>query len=52
MNYDLAIVGAGSAAFAAAIHARRKQFRVIMVERDQIGGNVHTWVAGFAGGWS
>ena len=38
MNYDLAIVGAGSAAFAAAIHARRKQFRVIMIERDQIGG--------------
>lgn len=38
MSYDLAIVGAGSAAFAAAIHARRKDLRVVMVERDQIGG--------------
>lgn len=36
--YDLAIVGSGSAAFAAAIHARRKKLRVVMVEREQIGG--------------
>lgn len=36
--YDLAIVGAGSAAFAAAIQARRKGLSVVMVERDQIGG--------------
>lgn len=36
--YDLAIVGGGSAAFAAAIHARRKGLRVIMIERDRIGG--------------
>lgn len=36
--YDLAIVGAGSAAFAAAIHARRKHLRVVMVERAQVGG--------------
>jgi mercuric reductase len=38
MTYDLAIVGAGSAAFAAAIHARRKNLRVVMLERDEIGG--------------
>lgn len=38
MTYDLAIIGGGSAAFAAAIHARRKNLRVIMIERDQIGG--------------
>ena len=38
MKYDLAIIGAGSAAFAAAIHARRKQLRVVMIEREQIGG--------------
>lgn len=38
MKYDLAVVGGGSAAFAAAIHARRKDLRVIMVERDEIGG--------------
>lgn len=38
MTFDLAIVGAGSAAFAAAIHARRKNLRVIMIERDLIGG--------------
>jgi pyruvate/2-oxoglutarate dehydrogenase complex dihydrolipoamide dehydrogenase (E3) component len=38
MRYDLAIIGGGSAAFAAAIHARRKELRIIMVERDEIGG--------------
>jgi mercuric reductase len=38
MSYDLAIIGGGSAAFAAAIHARRKDLRVIMIERDQVGG--------------
>lgn len=38
MNYDLAIIGGGSAAFAAAIHARRKDLRVVMVERGEIGG--------------
>lgn len=38
MAYDLVIVGAGSAAFAAAIHARRKHRRVLMIERDEIGG--------------
>lgn len=38
MTYDLAIIGGGSAAFAAAIHARRKDLRVVMIERDQIGG--------------
>lgn len=38
MAYDLAIIGAGSAAFAAAIHARRKNRRVVMIERGEIGG--------------
>lgn len=36
--YDLAIIGGGSAAFAAAIHARRKRLSVVMIERAQIGG--------------
>ena len=36
--YDLAIIGSGGAAFAAAIAARRKDRRVVMVERDRIGG--------------
>jgi mercuric reductase len=36
--YDLAIIGSGGAAFAAAIAARRKHRRVVMVERDMIGG--------------
>ena len=36
--YDLAIIGGGSAAFAAAIHARRKGLGVVMLERAQIGG--------------
>jgi mercuric reductase len=37
-NYDLAIVGSGGAAFAAAIAARRKGRRVVMIERGRIGG--------------
>jgi len=37
-GYDLAIVGSGGAAFAAAIAARRKDRRVVMVERGRIGG--------------
>jgi mercuric reductase len=37
-NYDLAIIGSGGAAFAAAIAARRKGRRVLMVERGTIGG--------------
>jgi mercuric reductase len=36
--YDLAIVGSGAAAFAAAIAARRHGARVVMVERSQVGG--------------
>ncbi len=35
---DLAIIGSGGAAFAAAIAARRKDRRVVMVERGRIGG--------------
>ncbi len=37
-DYDLAIVGSGSAAFAAAIRARDLGARVVMVERSTIGG--------------
>lgn len=37
-TYDLAIIGGGSAGFAAAIHARRKNLRVIMIEGAEIGG--------------
>jgi mercuric reductase len=36
--HDLTIVGSGSAAFAAAIRARDAGLRVVMVERDTIGG--------------
>jgi mercuric reductase len=38
MDYDLAIVGSGGGAFAAAIAARRKGLRVAMFERGVIGG--------------
>jgi pyruvate/2-oxoglutarate dehydrogenase complex dihydrolipoamide dehydrogenase (E3) component len=34
MDYDLAIVGSGGGAFAAAIAARRMGLRVAMIERD------------------
>jgi mercuric reductase len=37
-DYDLAIVGSGSAAFAAAIKAREQDARVVMVERGTLGG--------------
>lgn len=37
-GYDLAIVGSGSAAFAAAIKARELGARVVMVERGTLGG--------------
>ena len=37
-GYDLAILGSGSAAFAAAIRARDLGARVVMVERGTIGG--------------
>ena len=37
-DYDLAIVGSGSAAFAAAIKAREQDARVIMIERGTTGG--------------
>ncbi len=38
IEYDLAIVGSGSAAFAAAIRARSYGASVVMIERDTIGG--------------
>jgi mercuric reductase len=37
-GYDLAIIGSGSAAFAAAIKATELGARVVMIERDTIGG--------------
>lgn len=37
-GYDLAIIGSGSAAFAAAIEARRHGARVVMIERGTVGG--------------
>src|SRR5579884_1015848 len=37
-NYDLAIVGSGGAAFAAAIRARDRGARVLMIERGTVGG--------------
>ncbi len=38
MTYDLAIIGAGSAAFSSAIRARQKHRDVVMIERAEIGG--------------
>ena len=37
-HYDLVIVGSGGGAFAAAIAARRRDLRVLMVERGTVGG--------------
>lgn len=37
-HYDLAIVGSGSAAFATAIEARRKDASVVMIEHATVGG--------------
>lgn len=37
-GYDLAIIGSGGAAFAAAIAARTKGARVVMIERSTVGG--------------
>lgn len=37
-EYDLAIIGSGGGAFAAAIGARRRELRVIMIERATVGG--------------
>jgi mercuric reductase len=38
LEYDLAIVGSGGGAFAAAIAARRQDLRVVMIERGTVGG--------------
>jgi mercuric reductase len=37
-DYDLAIIGSGGGAFAAAIGARREDLRVAMIERGTVGG--------------
>ena len=37
-EYDLAIVGSGGGAFAAAIAARRRDLRVVMIEHATVGG--------------
>jgi mercuric reductase len=38
MTFDLAIIGSGGAAFAAAIAARREDRSVVMIERGTVGG--------------
>jgi mercuric reductase len=38
MAYDLAVIGSGGGAFAAAIAARRKDKSVVMIERGTVGG--------------
>jgi mercuric reductase len=38
LEFDLAIIGSGGGAFAAAIAARRMDLRVVMVERGPVGG--------------
>lgn len=38
MRYDLAVIGSGGGAFAAAIGARRKGRSVVMIERGTVGG--------------
>jgi pyruvate/2-oxoglutarate dehydrogenase complex dihydrolipoamide dehydrogenase (E3) component len=38
MRYDLAIIGSGGAAFAAAIAARRRDASVVMIEQGTVGG--------------
>lgn len=38
VGYDLAVIGSGGAAFAAAITARRAGRRVVMIERATVGG--------------
>ena len=38
VDYDLAIIGSGGGAFAAAIHATRLGARVVMIERGTVGG--------------
>jgi mercuric reductase len=37
-DYDMAIVGSGGGAFAAAIAARRRNLRVLVIERGTVGG--------------
>ncbi len=39
MSYDLAVIGSGGGAFAAAIAARRKNKTVVMIERATVGGS-------------
>src|SRR5437016_14236701 len=38
MTYDLAVIGSGAGAFAAAIAARTKGRSVVMIERGTVGG--------------
>lgn len=38
VDYDLAIIGSGGAAFGAAIEARRRDARVVMIEQSIVGG--------------
>ena len=38
--YDAVIVGGGSAGLSAAIYLSRAQFRVLVVEKEKIGGQI------------
>jgi len=38
MDYDLAIIGAGWAGFNAALRARSKGLKVVLIEKERIGG--------------
>jgi glycine/D-amino acid oxidase-like deaminating enzyme len=49
-NFDLAIIGSGGGAFAAAIRAAKLGKRVLMVERGTIGGTCVNTLKGPAGG--
>ena len=37
-DLDIAVIGSGGAAMAAAIHARRRDASVLLIERDTLGG--------------
>ena len=38
MDYDLAIIGAGWAGFNAALKAKARGLKVVLIEKDRLGG--------------
>jgi len=42
-NHDLVILGSGSTAFAAALRAQSQGARVLMVEKNVLGGTCVNW---------